>query len=144
MRVLDQFSLPSEPGIEREAMQRVMAAIEPLAVPAARLDRLKTAVAEATMNASEHGNHNQPEVPVDIQVMKNDADLIVRITDRGSMPVPDPIAPDLEAKLAGEQSPRGWGLFLIEKMVDEMHVSGDDHHHTLELVVHLKGETHGH
>ena len=140
--VLDQFSLPSEPGNEREAMHRVMTVVEPLAIPAARLDRLKTAVAEATMNAIEHGNHNQPDLPVDIQVLTNNTDLIVRITDRGSVPVPDPIAPDLEAKLAGQQSPRGWGLFLIEKMVDEMHVSGDAHHHTLELVMHLTGGEH--
>jgi anti-sigma regulatory factor (Ser/Thr protein kinase) len=141
-RLLDQFSLPSEPGNEREAMRRVVAVVAPLAIPAARLDRLKTAVAEATMNAIEHGNHNQPDLPVDIQVLTSASDLIVRITDRGSVPVPDPIAPDLEAKIAGQQSPRGWGLFLIEKMVDEMRVSGDAHHHTLELVMHLTGGEH--
>jgi anti-sigma regulatory factor (Ser/Thr protein kinase) len=138
--VLDRFSLPSVPGNEREAMQRVAAAVEPLHLPATQLDRLKTAVAEATMNAIEHGNHNQPDLPVAIDVMTTEENLIVRITDRGSVPVPDPVAPDLDAKLAGEQSPRGWGLFLIEKMVDEMHVSGDEQHHTLELIVHLKGE----
>jgi serine phosphatase RsbU (regulator of sigma subunit)/anti-sigma regulatory factor (Ser/Thr protein kinase) len=140
--VLDQFSLSSEPGNEREAMQRVVTVVQPLNLPPARLDKLKTAVAEATMNAIEHGNHNQPDLPVDIQVLTSASDLIVRITDRGSVPVPDPIAPDLEAKLAGQQSPRGWGLFLIEKMVDEMHVSGDAHHHTLELVMHLTGGEH--
>jgi len=140
--ILDQFSLPSEAGNEREAMNRVMTVVEPLTIPPARLARLKTAVAESTMNAIEHGNHNQPDLPVDIQVLTNNTDLIVRITDRGSVPVPDPIVPDLEAKLAGQQSPRGWGLFLIEKMVDEMRVSGDAHHHTLELVMHLTGGEH--
>ncbi|MBI5565023.1 MAG: SpoIIE family protein phosphatase [Chloroflexi bacterium] len=143
-RVLDQFSIPSEPGNERAAMQRVVDVVQPLNLPDARLNRLKTAVAEATMNAIEHGNHNQPDLTVDIQVLTNDSDLIVQITDRGSVPVPEPIAPDLEAKLAGQQSPRGWGLFLIEKMVDEMHVSGDAHHHTLELVMHLTGGEHEH
>ena len=29
-------------------------------------------------------------------------------------------------KLAGEQKPRGWGLFLIEHMVDAMDVTTDD------------------
>lgn len=142
VEVLDQFSLPSEPGNERAAMQRVVTDVQPLNIPPARLDKLKTAVAEATMNAIEHGNHNQPDLPVDIQVLTSASALIVRITDRGSVPVPDPIAPDLEAKLAGQQSPRGWGLFLIEKMVDEMHVSGDAHHHTLELVMYLTGGEH--
>jgi serine/threonine-protein kinase RsbW len=47
--------------------------------------------------------------------------------------------PDLEAKLKGARSPRGWGLFLIKNMVDEMHITSDAVHHTIELVVYLKG-----
>jgi serine/threonine-protein kinase RsbW len=48
--------------------------------------------------------------------------------------------PDLEAKLEGLQSSRGWGLFLIKNMVDEMHITSDAVHHTIELVMHLEGE----
>jgi hypothetical protein len=36
------------------------------------------------------------------------------------------------------QTPRGWGLFLIQKMVDEVLVSGSPDHHTIELVMHLE------
>jgi anti-sigma regulatory factor (Ser/Thr protein kinase) len=52
----------------------------------------------------------------------------VRVTDRAlSGPVPsDAETPDLERKLAGDQKPRGWGLFLIEHMVDAIDVSTDD------------------
>ena len=39
------------------------------------------------------------------------------------------------------QTPRGWGLFLIKNMVDEMDVTSDEHHHTIELVIHLEGGT---
>ena len=38
------------------------------------------------------------------------------------------------------QTPRGWGLFLIKSMVDEMNITGDEGHHTVELVVHLGAE----
>ena len=71
--------------------------------------------------------------------------MIVTITDRGhGQPIPDAETPDLDAKLAGLQSPRGWGLFLIQNMVDEVHVDTDDFHHTLSLVVHLdEGANHG-
>ena len=48
--------------------------------------------------------------------------------------------PDLKAKLKGAQSPRGWGLLLIKNMVDEMHITSDAVHHTIELVINLKGE----
>jgi len=51
--------------------------------------------------------------------------------------IPDAQTPNLQAKLDGLQSPRGWGLFLIKNMVDEMHISSDDQYHTVELVFHL-------
>ena len=48
--------------------------------------------------------------------------------------------PDIGAKLSGEQSPRGWGLFLIKNMVDEMRVTGDETHHTVELLMNILGD----
>ncbi len=140
-RVLAELSVPSEPGNERRATEVVAGAIKDVGLTEQRLERLKTAVAEATMNAMEHGNEYRPEVPVKIRVLSSEADLSVRITDQGGSPVPDPDkeAPDLEAKLEGLQTPRGWGLFLIKNMVDEMHVTSDGSHHTVELVMHLKG-----
>jgi serine/threonine-protein kinase RsbW len=140
-RTLADFSLPSERGNERRAMEEVARAVGDLGLPRRTLERLKTAVAEATMNAMEHGNRYQPDVPVQIQVYLLAERLLVRIIDRGSGPPPSPgaQAPDLEAKLEGTQTPRGWGLFLIQNMVDEMRVSGNPDHHTIELVMHLEG-----
>ena len=141
-RTLADFSVPSEPGNERLAMETVAETVKDLGFSGEGMERLKTAVAEATMNAMEHGNHYRPEMPVDLQVLVTDHDLLVRITDRGSGPPPkeDGDAPDLEAKLEGIQTPRGWGLFLIRSMVDEMNITGDEGHHTVELVVHLGAE----
>lgn len=97
------------------------------------------------MNAIEHGNKYQGDLPVEIAVLSKSEALAVRITDHGgSEVIPEPETPDLDAKLAGTQSPRGWGLFLIKNMVDEMnvYVGGAEHgeaHHTLELIIKLKG-----
>jgi anti-sigma regulatory factor (Ser/Thr protein kinase) len=137
-RTLAELSVPSEPGNERRAMEEVAAAVGRLGLPGPTLERLKTAVAEATMNAMEHGNHYRAELPVIIDVSASDAELSVKITDEGSGPAAfDSETPDLEAKLEGVQTPRGWGLFLIKSMVDEMNVTGDEHHHTVELILHL-------
>src|SRR3954454_8041859 len=54
--VLAAFELPSAPGNEREAMDRVARAVAGLGIEPARLERLKTAVGETAMNAMEHGN----------------------------------------------------------------------------------------
>src|ERR687889_2417318 len=141
-RVLRELSVPSEPGNERMAMETVAEAISALDIRGGNLERLKTAVAEATMNAMEHGNHYRSELPVELQVLATDRDFLVRITDRGSGPPPTDAGdtPDIEAKLEGIQKARGWGLFLIKSMVDEMNVTGDEGHHTVELVVHLGAE----
>ena len=137
-RTLAELNVPSEPGNERRAMEEVAATVEGLGLSDRTLERLKTAVAEATMNAMEHGNHYQVELPVTIEVSASDAELSVKITDEGSGPPAfHSETPDLEAKLEGMQTPRGWGLFLIKSMVDEMNVTGDEHHHTVELILHL-------
>ena len=95
------------------------------------------------MNAMEHGNHYRDDQPVGIQVLASPSALMVRISDYGGgQPIPEPDAPDLEAKLAGLQSPRGWGLFLIKNMVDEMRVQTDEVHHTVELIINLEGNHH--
>ena len=140
-RTLLKFDLPSEAGNERQATERVAEAVQDLGMSPVRLERLKTAVAEATMNAMEHGNEYKPDLPVSLHVAASKAAVSVRITDHGGGDdIPEPEVPDLDAKLAGIQSPRGWGLFLIKEMVDEFHVTSDEVHHTIELVVNLQGD----
>ena len=137
-RTLAEFTVPSEPGNERLAMEQVSVAVQPLNLPKKRLEELKTAVAEATMNAMEHGNHYHPDVPVVIQVLASETTLAVQIRDQGSgQPILTPEEPDLEAKLAELQTARGWGLFLIKNLVDDMHITSDETHHTVELIMNL-------
>ena len=83
-RILAEFSVPSEPGNERLAMETVAEAVRDLDIRGENLERLKTAVAEATMNAMEHGNHYRAELPVLIEVSASDTQLSVKITDEGS------------------------------------------------------------
>ena len=136
--VLAEFDVQSEPGNEREAMERVAAAVQDLNLPGPRLERLKTAVAETTMNAMEHGNQYRSDLPASIKVMASKGALSVSITDHGGgQEIPDPITPDLDDKHALLQSPRGWGLFLIPNMVDEMRTTVEEEHHTIELIIYL-------
>lgn len=142
-RILDEWTVPSEPGNERPAMERVGEVVCPLHLPPQRLERLKTAVSEATMNAIEHGNQSRPELPVVITVLASERVLAVRVTDQGGhRPIHDPETPDLEAKLEGRQTPRGWGLFLIKNLVDDVRVSGDDAQRTVELLLYREGDAH--
>ena len=143
---LTAFSLPGLQGNEREAMDRVAAAIADLGLPTDRLERLKTAVSEAAMNAIEYGSQGNHDVPFDVEVAVTASDVVVRVTDRalsGAVPT-DAETPDIERKLAGEQKPRGWGLFLIEHMVDAMDVTTDDDAGTQTVTLRLAREEASH
>jgi serine phosphatase RsbU (regulator of sigma subunit)/anti-sigma regulatory factor (Ser/Thr protein kinase) len=136
-----EFDLPSVQGNERKALEKVASVAAELGLSDSRLERLKTAVAEATMNAMEHGNQYNPDLPVFIQVLASKDEIVVKIKDQGGEGIiHEREAPDLEAKLAGLQSPRGWGLFLIQNMVDEMQIVSDQSHHTVILKFNLKGD----
>jgi anti-sigma regulatory factor (Ser/Thr protein kinase) len=143
-RPLARFTTPSEPGNEREVMERVAEVVRDLTLDEGRLNRLKTAVSEATMNAIEHGNKGRSDLLVEIRVFASEQAVVVRITDQGDGGPSPGMAeePDIEAKLLGEQSPRGWGLFLIRNMVDDMKVFEDEAHHTVDLIMRMDGEAH--
>src|SRR3954449_6190702 len=145
--LLAEFEVASAEGNERTAIEHVAAAVAPLGIAESRLERLKTAVGEATMNAMEHGSEYRADRPVSVRVLAGDGRVRVQITDLGGASATaetgDPEEPDIEAKLAGLQRPRGWGLFLIENMVDETRETSDGEHHTLELALRLEGEVDG-
>jgi serine phosphatase RsbU (regulator of sigma subunit)/anti-sigma regulatory factor (Ser/Thr protein kinase) len=143
-RPIARFTTPSEPGNEREIMDRVAEAVRELAIGEDRLERLRTAVSEATMNAIEHGNKGRSDLLVEVRVFASEHAIVVRITDEGDGGPSPGIAeePDIEAKLLGDQSPRGWGLFLIRNMVDDMRVFEDEEHHTVDLIMRMDGEAH--
>jgi len=137
-RRLDSFTVASEPGNERFALARVAEKAAALGLSATRLERLKTAVAEAAMNAIEHGNRSRPEIPVDVEVTQRGDDIIVAISDQGGGTPADfggLEEPDLALKLDGRQSPRGWGLFLIRNLVDAMEVTTDGSRRTIWLTM---------
>lgn len=141
-RLLDT-EIPGMPGNERLAMDQVAEAVAALELPEERLERLKTAVSEAAMNAIEHGSGGDAHVPIHIHVVASEARLQVRVADMGlggEVPLGSAEVPDIEAKLAGDQKPRGWGLFLIEAMVDEVAVEQTDEGQAVVLTLYLEGD----
>lgn len=136
MQEILTFTVASEPGNERQAMRTVADSIAPLGVDARTSERLQTAVAETVLNAMEHGHQYDANKLVRVCVVASTTVLCVTVTDEGGRPLPGTSTqPDLMAKLEGAQPARGWGLFLIRHMVDEMEVEADEHHHTVRLLV---------
>lgn len=141
-RSLGRWAIESRPGNEREAIACARDALRNVSLAHNRFEALMTAVGEATMNAMEHGNGYQPDVPVQVEAFLANHAVMVRITDQGGpFTLTETDAPNLEAKLSGLQSPRGWGLFLIERLVDEARVINEGAEHAIALIMRLDGQS---
>ena len=103
-----------------------------------RVQDLKTAVAEACINAIEHGNLFNESIIVGITMTTDNSSLTVSVSDEGSGPGEIPI-PDLDQKMAGKDHTRGWGMFLINNLMDEVQFQPDpEGNNTIRMVIRLE------
>jgi serine/threonine-protein kinase RsbW len=116
---LVQVNLPSELGYEKVAMSTAASVAKLMGFSQDRIDDLKTAVAEACINAMEHGNELNSALSVGVVLSTSVDQLEVRVIDEGAGLNAAPPAPDIDLKISGEQDPRGLGMFLIQSLVDE-------------------------
>jgi len=84
-----------------------------------RIEDLKTAVGEACLNAIEHGNKMDTSTKVGITLTMEDSKLQVSVKDEGKG-IEEIPTPSIESKIKGEDKPRGWGIFLIKNLVNEV------------------------
>ncbi|MCS6862448.1 MAG: ATP-binding protein [Abditibacteriales bacterium] len=118
-----EVRFPSELGMEKCVMDIVGTVAHCLGFPNGRVADLKMAVGEACLNAMEHGNQFDRRRRVIVRLSAKRNGLEVSVTDSGQGgwdKVINTPPPDLQAKLSGESSLRGWGMFLIRHLVDEV------------------------
>jgi len=114
-----EVRLPSRLGFEKVAMGTAASVAQLMGFPPERIEDLKTAVAEACINAIEHGNHLNEKLSVGVILSATDDELEVKVIDNGAGILKQPAKPDIDRKVHGEEDPRGMGMFLIQALVDE-------------------------
>lgn len=114
-----EVRLPSELGYEKVAMNTAASMAALMGFSPDRIEDLKTAVAEACINAIEHGNRMDETQNVGVVLSSHDNELEVRVIDSGSGVTSAPASPDIDRKMLGEEDARGMGMFLIQALVDE-------------------------
>ena len=112
--------LPSRMGYEKVAMSTAAAVARLMGFSPDRVEDLKTAVAEACINAIEHGNRLNEKLSVGVVLSADEDSLEVKVIDDGSGMQKQPQKPDIDRKMHGEEGPRGMGMFLIQALVDEV------------------------
>ena len=124
-----EVRLPSRLGYEKVAMSTAASVAKLMGFREDRIEDLKTAIAEACINAIEHGNRQNENLTVGVMLSVGPAGLEVKVIDNGSGMKKQPAKPDIDRKMHGEESPRGLGMFLIQALVDEAEwVAGSEGH----------------
>jgi serine/threonine-protein kinase RsbW len=114
-----EVRLPSRLGYEKVAMSTAAAVAKLMGFRADRIEDLKTAVAEACINAIEHGNRLNEKLSVGVVLSAGVDALEVKVIDDGKGMRGQPVKPDIDRKMHGQEDPRGLGMFLIQALVDE-------------------------
>jgi serine/threonine-protein kinase RsbW len=114
-----ELRVPSRMGYEKVAMGTAASVAKLMGFPDDRIEDLKTAIAEACINAIEHGNHLNENLCVGVTLSTHDDTLEVKVLDDGNGISRQPSKPDIDRKMHGEEDPRGMGMFLIQALVDE-------------------------
>jgi serine/threonine-protein kinase RsbW len=114
-----EVRLPSRLGFEKVAMSTAASVAKLMGFRDERIDDLKTAIAEACINAIEHGNRLNEKLSVGVVLSAGADALEIKVMDDGKGMKNLPTKPDIDKKMHGEEDPRGMGMFLIQALVDE-------------------------
>jgi serine/threonine-protein kinase RsbW len=138
-----EVRLPTKMGYEKVAMSTAASVAKLMGFPEDRIEDLKTAVAEACINAIEHGNRMNEKLSVGVVLHAGTDELEVKVIDDGTGIKTQPHKPDIDRKIHGEEDPRGMGMFLIQALVDEAEwvTAGDGKSSYVRLVIRLDRDT---
>lgn len=117
-----EISLPSQVGYERVAMASAESYAKMLGLAPERIEDLKTIVAEAAINAMQHGNKERPDARVTVSMTFKDNTIQVTVMDQGEGFkgfLPDP---NIERIVNEQDPPVGFGTFLIRQLADQVEI----------------------
>jgi serine/threonine-protein kinase RsbW len=112
--------LSNQIGYERVAMACLASFAKMFGCPPDRIEDLKTVVAEAAINAMQHGNKGRPDARVVIHMNCKDNAINVSVLDEGDGINRLPPTPDIERIIDELDPPIGFGVFLIDQLSDKV------------------------
>lgn len=125
-----EIQIPSDLVFERVVRESAVVVAKYLGFDEDRVADLQLAVSEAVTNAIEHGNNCDINVKVGVKFYVSSDKLAVQVTDKGQWEGADrkvddsPENWDLEDRLEHDLT-RGMGIFLIQRLVDNVDVRSD-------------------
>lgn len=121
------IQIPSDLVFERIARESAVFVAKFLGFDEERISDLQLAVSEAVTNAIEHGNNSDITVKAGVKFYVQTGRLAVEVSDRGHwVEAPHTVEMaaddlDMETRLENDLT-RGMGIFLIERLVDNLDI----------------------
>src|ERR1700742_667339 len=108
-----ELRVPSRMGYEKVAMGTAASVAKLMGFPDDRIEDLKTAIAEACINAIEHGNQMNENLSVGVTLAAHDDTLEVKVLDDGGGISKTPPKPDIARKIRGEEKKHRGGVCVF-------------------------------
>jgi serine/threonine-protein kinase RsbW len=121
------LTLPMLADMEIAASKTASFMAEYMRMSSDKIDEVRMAVVEACINAFEHSQAGDHKVYVTIAALGNDEPEVLRVTIRDTGVGFEPSAvkePRIEEKLKSDRK-RGWGLKIIEGLMDSVEIRSD-------------------
>ncbi|HEY9843046.1 MAG: ATP-binding protein [Candidatus Sericytochromatia bacterium] len=126
-----ELTIPMLPDMEITATQTATSVAQYMKFDPDRIDEVKMALIEAIINAFEHSQSRDGKVR--IKFLIGDESLTVIIQDHGKgFELSQIEKPDIDRKLHAHYK-RGWGLMLIENLMDTVYIESSEHGTTLVM-----------
>ena len=104
-----------------------------------RIEDLKTVVAEAAINAMQHGNKGRPDARVIVYMNYKDDAINVSVIDEGDGIKDIPPPPAIDRVMNELDFPIGFGVFLIKQLSDNVEFNEiTDEGHAVSMSINLK------
>ena len=126
-----ELVIPLLPDMEITATQTASSIAQYMKFDADRTDEVKMALIEAIINAFEHSKSRDGKVR--IKFLIGEEKLTVIIQDHGKgFDFNEIEKPEIGQKLRSSYK-RGWGLMLIESLMDKVYIESNEHGTTLVM-----------
>jgi serine/threonine-protein kinase RsbW len=134
-----EIVLDNKLGYERVAMACAASFAKMMGFSDERIEDLKTVVAEAAINAIQHGNKDRPDAKVAMSMNLKDGALRIAVADSGGGIKDLPPKPDIGRIIEKLDPPTGFGTFLIKQLADEVEFNEmTNGGHMVKMVIRLQ------
>ena len=135
-----ELNLPSKLGYERIAIGGLAAFAKSVGFSSPRIEDLKTSVAEACINAVQHGNKGKPDARVLVAISFQENTLRISVFDEGDGLKGALKDPDIERIVENLDPPVGFGVFLMKRLMDKVEFDRTSNHlHEVRMMMKLTG-----